>query len=63
MTTVLQTIQQGYQTLGSIYGTSKLKTNRFAYMSYLANDKTTAREAFGQVGDDWEQTVWQSAAD
>lgn len=56
-------IKQGYQALVSVYGTSKLKANRFAYMSYLANDKTAAREAFSQLGDDWEQTVWQGAAD
>ncbi len=53
-------IQQGYKNLERLYGTSKLKSNRFAYMSYLAKDKAAAQEAFNQVGDDWEQTVWQT---
>jgi len=29
-------------------------------MSYLAKDKAAAQEAFNQLGDDWEQTAWQT---
>jgi|KBSMisStaDraftv2_1062788.scaffolds.fasta_scaffold06056_9 hypothetical protein len=56
-------IKTGYENLKRLYGTSKLKSNRFAYMSYLAHDKPAARESFDQLGDDWEVTVWHSAAD
>jgi len=56
-------IKQGYKNLEAEYGTSKRKANRFAYMSYLAKDKSAAQEPFSQLGDDWEQTVWQNAAD
>jgi uncharacterized protein DUF4034 len=55
-------IKEGYKNLVTLYGTSKKKSNRFAYMAYLAKDKAAAREAFTQAGDDWEETVWQTAA-
>ena len=39
-----------------------MKMNRFAYMSFVADDKSAARHAFSAVGDSWEQKVWQNAA-
>jgi hypothetical protein len=56
-------VKRGYQDLEHLYGTSKLKANRFAYMSYVAEDKDAAQEPFSRLGDDWDQTVWHSAAD
>ena len=56
-------VKRGYQDLERLYGTSKLKANRFAYMSYVAEDKDAAQEPFSRLGDDWEETVWHSAAD
>jgi hypothetical protein len=32
-------------------------------MSYVAEDKDAAQEPFSRLGDDWDQTVWHSAAD
>jgi len=54
-------IRQGYSQLQRIYGTSNLKMNRFAYMSFLENDKSSARETFLVLGDSWNQRVWQSS--
>jgi uncharacterized protein DUF4034 len=51
-------IKQGYQTIEKLYGRSRLKTNRFAYMSVVANDKDSARTAFDQIGDDWYYKYW-----
>lgn len=53
-------IKAGYAELEHLYGTTKLKSNRFAYMSYLAKDKASAQAPFTQLGDDWEGTVWQT---
>ena len=51
-------IKSGYENLERLYGTSKLKANRFAYISYLAKDRTAAQKPFTQLGDDWEAAVW-----
>lgn len=52
-------IQEGYKALTQLYGTSRLKENRFAYMAYLAKDKTVARDVFTRIGADWEPTLWR----
>ncbi len=51
-------IKQGYTTIEKLYGTSRLKTNRFAYMSVVAKDKESARGTFAKIGDDWNYKVW-----
>jgi len=55
-------VQKGFQQLSELYGTSNLKLNRFAYMSYLANDQRSARSVFPAIHDDWNSSVWGSAA-
>jgi len=54
--------KQGYSELVRLYGTSNLKANRFAYMSFVADDKASAQSAFAAVGPDWNHLVWRSAA-
>lgn len=51
-------IKEGYTTLEKAYGTSRLKVNRFAYMSVVAKDKESARAAFAQIGEDWQKKYW-----
>ncbi len=51
-------IKEGYTSLERLYGTSRLKLNRFAYMSVVAKDKESARAAFEQIGDQWNLKVW-----
>ncbi len=51
-------IKQGYQALEKLYGRSRLRTNRFAYMSVVAKDKESAQAAFAQIGEDWNYKVW-----
>jgi hypothetical protein len=52
--------KQGYADLKRLYGTSNLKMNRFAYMSVMAGDKSSAREAFIALGTDWSHLVWRN---
>jgi len=51
-------IKQGYATIEKLYGISRLKTNRFAYMSVVAKDKESARATFARIGEDWHYKVW-----
>jgi len=53
-------VKQGFQDLSLTYGTSNLKLNRFAYMSFIAHDQLSARNVFPQIGDDWSDRVWCS---
>jgi len=55
-------VKQGYAELIRLYGTSNLKANRFAYMSFLAGDRASAQSAFSTIGTDWNHVVWRSAA-
>jgi len=55
-------VKRGYEELQGRYGNSKLKMNRFAYMSFVADDKATAQGAFAALGDSWDETVWRNAA-
>lgn len=54
-------IKRGYAALEQLYGVSNLKSNRFASMAFKAEDKLAAREAFVQMGNDWEKKVWMSS--
>ncbi len=54
-------VKQGYVELQRLYSTSNLKMNRFAYMSFVAGDKSSARDSFSQLGDSWNGLVWRSA--
>jgi hypothetical protein len=54
-------VKQGYADLQRLYGTSDLKMNRFAYMSYVAGDKSSANDTFAMLGDSWNRLVWRSA--
>jgi len=54
-------IKQGYADLERQYGTSNLKMNRFAYMSFVAGDKSSAHDSFDLLGTSWNHLVWHSA--
>jgi len=54
-------VKQGYEKLTGLYGTSNLKLNRFAYMSFVANDQAAAKSVFPAIHDDWNHLVWRSA--
>ena len=56
-------VKEGYTEMVRLYGTTNLKMNRFAYMSYVAQDKSAARDTFLVLGDSVESTVWQSEVD
>ena len=51
-------IKEGYAALGELYGTSKLKRNRFAMMAAKAADKSAAQQMFAEIGDNWEAGTW-----
>jgi hypothetical protein len=53
-------VKDGYAELNRLYGYSRMKVNRFAYMTFVANDKSSAKSAFADVGDDWNPAVWNS---
>ena len=55
-------IKLGYAALEQLYGVSDLKRNRFASMAVKAGDKPAAREAFANIGDNWDKSVWVSNA-
>ncbi len=55
-------VKQGYAEIVRLYGASNLKANRFAYMSFMAGDKSSAQSAFRTIGTDWNHVVWQTAA-
>jgi len=54
-------VKQGYADLQRLYGTSNLKMNRFAYMSFVAGDKSSAHDTFALLGTSWNHVVWRSA--
>ena len=54
-------VKQGYADLQRLYGTSNLKMNRFAYMSFVADDKSSAHYTFALLGTSWNHVVWRSA--
>ena len=41
--------KQGYANMQRLYGTSNLKANRFAFLAFVAHDKSAAREAFASI--------------
>jgi hypothetical protein len=41
--------KQGYANMQRLYGTSNLKANRFAFLAYVAKDRSATREAFASV--------------
>lgn len=53
-------IKRGYEVLQRLYGTSNLKDNRFAYMAFLAQDKSAAQEAFMRIGQGWNPYAWRN---
>jgi hypothetical protein len=56
-------IKLGYANLKNLYGTTNLKANRFAYMSYVEGDKPSARDAFQFIGDAANHDVWHGPED
>jgi hypothetical protein len=56
-------VKEGNADLKRLYGMSNVKMNRFAYMSFLAGDKSAAREVFAELGTSWNGRVWRSADD
>lgn len=42
-----------------LYGTSNLKANRFAFLAFVAHDKSAAREAFASITAP-ELDIWNS---
>lgn len=53
-------IKSGYAAMEHLYGRSSLKTNRFAYLAFLENDRTTAQAAFNATNYHWDQRAWPS---
>ena len=53
-------IKQGYAALENLYGTSKLKMNRFAFLAVNVQDKASAKQVFALIGDDWDPEVWRN---
>ena len=51
-------IKDGYWAMEHLYGTSNLKTNRFAFMAVKAGDKTAATKVFSEIGDKWDKARW-----
>jgi len=41
--------KQGYANLEHLYGTTNLNANRFAFLAYVAKDKSAANEAFASI--------------
>jgi hypothetical protein len=55
-------VRDGYENLVRLYGTSEIKSNRFAYMSYVAGDKSSAQQAFASIQNGRSHLVWRSEA-
>ena len=55
-------IKEGYAAMERLYGTSKLKMNRFAFLATVIGDKAAAKETFARLGNDWDPTVWRNRA-
>jgi len=55
-------VKDGYENQVRLYGTSELKSNRFAYMSYVAGDKAAAQQAFASIQQGRSHLVWRSEA-
>jgi hypothetical protein len=53
-------IKQGYEAMQKLYGSSNMKSNRFAYMAMLEQDKAAARLVFSSIGNDWDNTIWKT---
>jgi hypothetical protein len=53
-------VKVGYAALVRRNGTSSLKVNRFAYMTFVANDKPAAHDPFAEIGDSWNHQVWRN---
>jgi hypothetical protein len=53
-------IQKGYMALRQNYGVSNIKLNRFALMAYSSDDKRAANQAFTEIGNNWDYTVWSN---
>jgi hypothetical protein len=51
-------VQQGYNNLTRLYGTSNLTANRFAFFATSFKDQPSAQEAFAAI-DKMEPTVWR----
>jgi len=51
--------KQGYANMHRLYGTSNLKANRFAFLAYVAKDKSAARDAFASITAP-ELSIWTS---
>jgi hypothetical protein len=51
-------IKAGYSALEHLYGTSRLKMNRFAFLAVMFRDQSAAKEVFAHIGDSWDQGVW-----
>ena len=51
--------KQGYANMHRLCGTSNLKANRFAFLAYVAKDKSAARDAFASITTP-ELSIWTS---
>jgi hypothetical protein len=51
-------IKKGYAVMERLYGNSLLKMNRYAMLATRAHDKDAAKDAFTDIGEDWDSTVW-----
>lgn len=53
-------VKHGYAELQRLYGTTNVKLNRFAYMSYLEHDKFSAKDVFTTLGGYRDLSVWRT---
>ena len=53
-------LKEGYNNITKLYGASSLKLNRYAYLAYVAKDKSAAHEAFTEIGDAYNRAAWRS---
>jgi hypothetical protein len=51
--------KRGYANMQRFYGTSNLKAHRFAFLAFVAHDKSAAREAFASITA-LELDIWNS---
>jgi hypothetical protein len=55
-------VKSGYAAMEHLYGDASLKTNRFAYLAVVENDRPTAEAAFAVIGNNWDRRAWPDQA-
>ncbi|MGB7189036.1 MAG: hypothetical protein WBD10_02760 [Acidobacteriaceae bacterium] len=55
-------IRKGYAAVERLYGTNNFEHNALAFLALRVADDRTARQAFEEIGDNWDKDVWGSKA-